>query len=81
MTQTLEVTNISNIKEFDHHKLVVRFEDQAVGLRGFIAIHNDNVGPATGGTRMYPYQTEEEAFGRCPPALKSNDLQNAPLPA
>lgn len=49
-------------KEFNNHKLVKRFEDQATGLRGYIAIHNDNLGPAVGGTRMFPYFSEEEAL-------------------
>lgn len=49
-------------KEFDNHKLVKRFEDQATGLLGYIAIHNNNLGPATGGTRMFPYSSEEDAI-------------------
>lgn len=63
MVSKLEpVKNISEFPEFDNHKAVYRFEDLAVGLKGFIAIHNDNLGPATGGTRMFPYKTEQDAI-------------------
>jgi leucine dehydrogenase len=30
-------------------------------LRSIIAFHDTTLGPALGGTRMYPYQTEDEA--------------------
>ena len=56
------VSSISHLPEFDSHKAVYRFEDVSVGLSGFIAIHNENLGPATGGTRMYPYPSEREAL-------------------
>ena len=56
------VKNIKEIKEFNDHRLVLRFEDKKLNLRGFVAIHNDNLGPATGGTRMFPYQNEKEAL-------------------
>ncbi len=56
------VKNLADIQEFDNHKAVYRFEDAANNLRGFIAIHNDNLGPATGGTRMFPYANEKEAL-------------------
>ncbi|HEY4475127.1 MAG TPA: Glu/Leu/Phe/Val dehydrogenase dimerization domain-containing protein, partial [Candidatus Paceibacterota bacterium] len=56
------VKDLSRFPEFDNHKAVYRFEDLSVGLKGFIAIHNDNLGPATGGTRMFPYVSEDEAL-------------------
>src|SRR3989338_2441181 len=56
------VSNISHLPEFDGHKAVFRFEDSSVDLRGFIAIHNENLGPATGGTRMSPYPSERSAL-------------------
>lgn len=63
MASILEpVKNFEDLPEFDNHKAVYRFEDSSVGLRGFIAIHNDNLGPATGGTRMFPYVSEKEAL-------------------
>lgn len=54
--------NFKQFKEFDNHKLVKRFEDNATGLKGYVSIHNDNLGPAVGGTRMFPYQSEEDAI-------------------
>lgn len=54
--------NFRKFREFDNHKLVVKIEDKNAGLNGFIAIHNDNLGlPAVGGTRMFPYKSEESA--------------------
>ncbi len=51
------------LKEFDNHKLVLKVEDKKAGLKGFIAIHNDNLGsPAVGGTRMFPYKSEKDAL-------------------
>lgn len=63
MAFTLEpIKNLPEFTEFDNHKIVYRFEDLSVGLKGFIAIHNDNLGPATGGTRMFPYVSERDAL-------------------
>jgi len=36
--------------------------DAATGLRAVVAIHSTALGPALGGTRFYPYRTEDEAF-------------------
>ncbi|TSC56778.1 MAG: hypothetical protein G01um101418_179 [Parcubacteria group bacterium Gr01-1014_18] len=47
--------------DFDNHECVVKIEDSSVGLLAFIAIHNSALGPATGGTRMFDYGTEEGA--------------------
>ena len=44
-----------------HEQLLVCWEP-SVGLKAFIAIHDTTLGPACGGTRMWPYQTEEEAI-------------------
>ena len=41
---------------------VVFVQDLDAGLRAIIAIHNTTLGPALGGTRMYPYGTEEQAL-------------------
>lgn len=54
--------NISNLPEFDGHELVSYFYDSKTKLRGFIAIHNTNLGPATGGTRYWFYKNETEAL-------------------
>ena len=41
---------------------VVFFHDPPTGLRAIIAIHSTTLGPALGGTRFYPFATEEEAL-------------------
>ena len=50
------------VKEFSNHVDVRYIFNKKSGLRGFIAIHNSNLGPAVGGTRMYPYKNETEAL-------------------
>ena len=46
---------------FDNHEEVRFFCDATSGLRAIIAIHSTALGPAAGGCRMYPYETEEDA--------------------
>ena len=43
------------------HEQLVMFSDAAVGLKAIIAIHDTTLGPACGGTRIWNYQTDEEA--------------------
>ena len=47
---------------FDDHEQVLFVNDSEVGLRGIIAIHNTARGPALGGCRMWPYESEEAAL-------------------
>ncbi|MEW6376296.1 MAG: Glu/Leu/Phe/Val dehydrogenase [Thermodesulfobacteriota bacterium] len=44
------------------HQQLVFFYDRATGLKAIVAIHDTTLGPATGGCRMFPYETEEEAI-------------------
>lgn len=44
------------------HEQVVFCQDGPSGLRAIIAIHSTALGPGLGGTRFYPYATEEEAL-------------------
>ena len=46
----------------DGYEQVVFCSDDQSGLRAIIAIHSTALGPALGGTRFYPYPTEEEAL-------------------
>ncbi len=46
---------------FDEHEQVVFCRDRKTGLRAIIGIHSTVLGPALGGTRMWPYASEEEA--------------------
>ena len=41
---------------------VVFFHDPPTGLRAIVAIHSTTLGPALGGTRFYPFASEEEAL-------------------
>ena len=44
------------------HEQVVYHHDPASGLRAIVAVHSTALGPSLGGTRWYPYDTEEEAL-------------------
>ena len=43
------------------YEQVVFCHDKATGLRAVIVIHNTTLGPALGGCRMYPYESENAA--------------------
>lgn len=47
---------------FSEHEQVMFCYDKASGLKAIIAIHDTTLGPALGGTRMWPYQSEAEAL-------------------
>ncbi len=44
------------------HEQIVFCHEQATGLRAVIAIHNTILGPALGGCRMWPFESEDEAI-------------------
>ena len=48
--------------EFDNHQCLSFKQDADTGLKAIIAIHNSNLGTATGGCRMFPYASEEAAI-------------------
>ncbi|GAA4238242.1 Glu/Leu/Phe/Val dehydrogenase dimerization domain-containing protein [Actinomadura meridiana] len=47
---------------FGSHEQVVFCQDEASGLRAIIAIYSTALGPSLGGTRFYPYKSEDEAL-------------------
>ena len=47
----------------DGYEQVVFCNDDRAGLRAIIAIHSTALGPALGGTRFFPYDSEEDALG------------------
>lgn len=53
--------NITQVASATHEE-VYRVEDATCGLIGFIAIHSTVLGPAAGGLRMRPYDSEEAAL-------------------
>ncbi len=50
-----------SIQQFDHEQIVL-CSDKSVGLRAIVAIHNTVLGPALGGTRMWMYNSDEDAL-------------------
>jgi leucine dehydrogenase len=48
--------------ELDGHEEVAFGHDPESGLKAIIAIHNSARGPALGGCRMWPYESEAEAL-------------------
>ncbi|WP_203332988.1 Leu/Phe/Val dehydrogenase [Planococcus beigongshangi] len=49
------------MEEHDYEQLVF-CQDKNSGLKAIICIHDTTLGPALGGTRMWNYETEEEAI-------------------
>jgi leucine dehydrogenase len=61
-TETIREGSIfGQISTMDHEQLVI-CHDEATGLKALLGIHNTVLGPALGGTRMWPYATEAEAI-------------------
>ena len=48
--------------DFDQHEQVILCTNDKVGLRAIIALHSTALGPAAGGCRMYPYDSEADAL-------------------
>ena len=46
---------------YDHEK-VLFVNNKEAGLKAIIAVHNTNLGPAIGGCRLWPYESEEDAL-------------------
>ena len=49
------------MEQYGYEELAL-YADEAAGLRALICIHDTTLGPACGGTRMWPFATEEEAI-------------------
>ncbi|MEZ5117628.1 MAG: Glu/Leu/Phe/Val dehydrogenase dimerization domain-containing protein [Candidatus Nanopelagicales bacterium] len=49
-------------ERLEGHEQVVVGSDPGTGLRAVVAIHSTALGPALGGTRMYPYPDEDAAL-------------------
>ena len=54
--------NVFESPDFDAHEMVAFFHDKKTDLRCIIAIHSTALGPACGGTRMYPYLSVDAAL-------------------
>jgi leucine dehydrogenase len=55
------MVNFEQIEEFNHEQVIFCSNKEA-GLRAIIAIHNTTLGPALGGTRMWNYNSDDEAL-------------------
>lgn len=55
------MTVFDSLHHQDHEQIVYGF-DRESGLKTIIAIHSTALGPALGGTRFYPYASEEDAL-------------------
>jgi leucine dehydrogenase len=49
-------------REFKNHELVLFGNDEPTALRAIIAVHSTALGPAAGGCRMWPYESDSEAI-------------------
>lgn len=49
------------MEKYDYEQLIF-CQDNSSGLKAIIAIHDTTLGPALGGARMWPYESEEEAI-------------------
>ena len=54
--------NVFEARDFDAHETVAFFDDKDRASRAIIAIHSTALGPACGGTRMYPYASGDAAL-------------------
>lgn len=52
---------LKEMEKYGHEQVVFNY-DPVSGLKAIIAIHDTTLGPALGGTRMWPYGSEEEAL-------------------
>ena len=69
--------NVFDSPDFDHHEAVAFFADKKSGLKAVIAIHSTALGPACGGTRMYPYATSDAALTDALRLAKGRSYKNA----
>src|SRR5699024_10999441 len=68
---------IFNVLERDDYEQVVFCQDKASGLKAVIAIHDTTLGPSLGGTRIWNYDTEEEAVEDALRLAKGMTYKNA----
>ncbi|TNY38205.1 Glu/Leu/Phe/Val family dehydrogenase [Thermomonospora catenispora] len=59
------------------HEQVVFCQDETSGLRAIIAIYSTALGPSLGGTRFYPYESEDEALADVLNLSKAMAYKNA----
>ena len=60
--EQMEELELDMFQKIAGHEQVVYCNDPSTGLQAIIAIHNTTLGPAVGGTRMYPYESVNDAL-------------------
>src|SRR5690625_272612 len=60
----MEVVAINTLEQMQSagHEQISYFYDEKTGLKAIIAIHSTALGPALGGCRVWPYESEEAAL-------------------
>jgi leucine dehydrogenase len=54
--------SVFEAEDFDHHETVAFFDHKPSGLKAIISLHSTALGPACGGTRVYPYKHTDAAL-------------------
>lgn len=62
--------------EHDYENLVF-CQEKTLGLKAIIAIHDTTLGPAAGGIRMWPYESEEDAIKDAARLARAMTYKNA----
>lgn len=62
MTTATHDTLVMELLSVPGYEKVMKIRDKSVGLNGIIAIHSTQMGPALGGTRIYPYENFGQAL-------------------
>ena len=63
--------------DFDNHEGVHFFSDAKSGLQAIIAVHNTNLGPGAGGTRLWTYADPKDAVSDVLRLSKAMSYKNA----
>lgn len=58
----MQNSSIFNLMSPSEHQNLFFCNDPSVGLKAIVAIHDTTLGPAIGGVRMLPYDSEQEAI-------------------
>lgn len=58
----MQNSSIFNLMSPSEHQSLFFCNDPSVGLKAIVAIHDTTLGPAIGGVRMLPYDSEQEAI-------------------
>ncbi|GIN97305.1 leucine dehydrogenase [Siminovitchia terrae] len=62
LEKSSKIGNEDVFQKIANHEQIVFCNDPVSGLQAIIAIHDTTLGPALGGTRMYPYKNVDEAL-------------------